>query len=165
MTVETRFLFNDCQRNGPWSPREALGIPERARGHKRQTRTSEFPMASCWHSRALAIGASRTTPPVLAGTACAGTRNFGHGCLYRGMNKSPSPETAARLERRRLAAEDGSKAVQEVLDAAIAVRANMARLRALRLAKEAKGVIEPDQSRGPQAIASRRSKRGGRKII
>ena len=81
------------------------------------------------------------------------------------MKKSPSPEKAARLERRRLAAEDGSKAVQEVLDAAIAVRANMARLRALRLAKEADAAIEPDQSRGPQPTASRCSKRGGRKII
>jgi len=81
------------------------------------------------------------------------------------MKKSPSPEKAARLERRRLAAEDGSKAVQEVLDAAMAVRANMARLRALRLAKEADAAIEPDQSRRPQPTASRCSKRGGRKII
>ena len=78
------------------------------------------------------------------------------------MNETPSPEKAARLERRRLAAEDGSKALQEVLDAAIAVRANMARLRALRLAKEADAVIEPDRSRDPQPTAPRRSKRGGR---
>ena len=81
------------------------------------------------------------------------------------MNKTPSPEKAARLERQRLAAEDGSKAVQEVLDAAIAVRANMARLRALRLAKEADVAIEPYQCRGPQPTAPRRSKRGGRKTI
>jgi hypothetical protein len=47
------------------------------------------------------------------------------------MNKTSPPEKAASLERQRLAAEDGSKAVQEILDAAIAVRANMARLRAL----------------------------------
>ena len=73
------------------------------------------------------------------------------------MNKSPSPETAARLERRRLAAEDGSKAMQEVLDAAIAVRANMARLRALRSAKEADAVIEPDRSKGTQPPQERRS--------
>src|SRR5215475_3997915 len=78
------------------------------------------------------------------------------------MNKAPSPEKAARSERQRLAAEDGSKALQEVLDAAIAVRANMARLRALRLAKEADAVIEPDRSRDPQPTAPRRSKRGGR---
>jgi len=54
------------------------------------------------------------------------------------MNKIPSPEQAARLERQRLAAEDGSKALQEVAERAVAVRENMARLRALRLAKEAK---------------------------
>ena len=66
------------------------------------------------------------------------------------MNKTPSPEQAARLERQRLAAEDGSKAMQEVLDAAIAVRANMARLRALRLAKEADGVT------GPRALTGKR---------
>ena len=79
------------------------------------------------------------------------------------MNKTPSPEKAARLERQRLAAEDGSKAMQDVLDAAIAVRANMARLRALRLAKEADAVIEADQSRGTQPTAPHR-KRAGRQI-
>jgi hypothetical protein len=56
------------------------------------------------------------------------------------MNKPPSPETLARLERKRLAVEEGAKAMQEVLAAAIAVRVNMERLRALRLAKEANGV-------------------------
>ena len=52
------------------------------------------------------------------------------------MNKLPSPEQAARLERQRLAAEEGTKALQEVAERAIAVRENMARLRALRLAKD-----------------------------
>ena len=82
------------------------------------------------------------------------------------MNKTPlpdSPEKATRLERQRLAAEDGSKAMQEVLDAAAAVRANMARLRALRLAKKADAVIEPDRSRGTQPTAPRR-KSAGRKV-
>ena len=53
------------------------------------------------------------------------------------MNKIPSPEQTARLERQRLAAEDGAKALQEVAERSVAVRENMARLRALRLAKEA----------------------------
>ena len=79
------------------------------------------------------------------------------------VNKTPSPEKAARLERQRLAAEDGSKAMQEVLDAATAVRANMARLRALRLAKEADAVIEPDRSKGTQPTAPRRTS-AGRKV-
>jgi uncharacterized protein YceH (UPF0502 family) len=41
------------------------------------------------------------------------------------------------LERNRLAAEEGVKAVHEVTQQAVAVRENMVRLRALRLAKEA----------------------------
>ena len=46
----------------------------------------------------------------------------------------------ARLERQRLAAEDGAKALEEVAKKAADVRTNMARLRELRLAKEAQGV-------------------------
>ena len=45
-----------------------------------------------------------------------------------------------RLTRKRLAAEEGAKALEEVAKKAVDVRANMARLRALRLAKEAQGV-------------------------
>jgi hypothetical protein len=56
------------------------------------------------------------------------------------MNKILSPEQTARLERQRLAAEDGAKALQEVAERSVAVRENMARLRALRLAKEANAV-------------------------
>ena len=43
----------------------------------------------------------------------------------------------ARLERQRLAAEDGAKALEEVAKKAADLRTNMARLRELRLAKEA----------------------------
>jgi len=46
----------------------------------------------------------------------------------------------ARLTRKRLAAEEGAKALEEVAKKAVDVRANMARLRALRLAKEAEEV-------------------------
>ena len=56
------------------------------------------------------------------------------------VTKLPSPEQAARLERQRLAAEDGVKALQEVASRAIAIRENRARLRSLRLAEEAQGV-------------------------
>lgn len=55
----------------------------------------------------------------------------------RTVTKPPSPEQAAKLERQRLAAEDGVKALQEAADRAKAVRENMARLRSLRLAREA----------------------------
>ena len=45
-----------------------------------------------------------------------------------------------RLTRQRLAAEDGAKALEEVAKKAADIRANMARLRELRLAKEAQEV-------------------------
>jgi hypothetical protein len=45
-----------------------------------------------------------------------------------------------RLTRKRLAAEEGAKALEEVAKKAVDVRADMARLRALRLAKEAQEV-------------------------
>jgi hypothetical protein len=41
------------------------------------------------------------------------------------------------LERKRVAADEGAKALQDVADRAAAVRENMARLRDLRLAREA----------------------------
>ena len=56
------------------------------------------------------------------------------------MNKIASPEQVAKLERKRLAIEDGAKAIQEVAERAIAVRENMKRLREMRLAKEAQQV-------------------------
>ena len=44
------------------------------------------------------------------------------------------------MERQRLAVEEGAKAIQEVAERAIAIRENMARLRALRQAKEDEAV-------------------------
>jgi hypothetical protein len=49
----------------------------------------------------------------------------------------PSPESNARANRQRLAAEEGARAMADVEQKAIAVRKNMERLRALRQAKEA----------------------------
>ena len=62
------------------------------------------------------------------------------------MNKPLSAEQTARLERRRLAAEDGSIALQEAAERAIAIRENMARLRALRLAKEAREIATENRA-------------------
>ena len=45
-----------------------------------------------------------------------------------------------RVTRQRLAAEEGAKAIEEVAKKAADVRANMARLRELRLAKEAQEI-------------------------
>jgi hypothetical protein len=49
----------------------------------------------------------------------------------------PSPESIARVNRQRLAQEEGARAMEDVARDAVAVRKNMERLRALRLAKEA----------------------------
>jgi hypothetical protein len=76
------------------------------------------------------------------------------------MTKSPSPEQAARLERQRLAAEDGSKALQEAANRAIAIRENMARLRRLRLTKEAQEVYDNilTENRAAQVKSKKRFK-------
>jgi hypothetical protein len=50
----------------------------------------------------------------------------------------PSPESIARANRLRIAAEEGKKALIDVERQAIAVRQNMARLRSLREAEEAR---------------------------
>lgn len=49
----------------------------------------------------------------------------------------PTPEGIARLSRQRLAAEEGARAIADVVKQAVDVRKNMARLRELREAKEA----------------------------
>jgi hypothetical protein len=51
---------------------------------------------------------------------------------------TPSPESVARANRQRLAVEEGRKAMADVEQRSTAVRANMARLRALREVNEAK---------------------------
>lgn len=56
-------------------------------------------------------------------------------------------ETQARRERQRRAAEEGAKALAEYERRAIEVRENMARLRELRLAREA---LQTDEARQPQ---------------
>ncbi|MBR0776904.1 transcriptional regulator [Bradyrhizobium diazoefficiens] len=48
-----------------------------------------------------------------------------------------SPESIARLDRRRLAAEEGAQALADVERQAVEVRENMARLRKLRETREA----------------------------
>ena len=53
------------------------------------------------------------------------------------MSELTNDPKIERLTRQRLAAEEGAKALEEVAKKAADVRANMARLRTLRLAKEA----------------------------
>ena len=47
-----------------------------------------------------------------------------------------SPESLARVNRQRLAAEEGARAMADVEQKSVAVRRNMERLRALRQARE-----------------------------
>jgi hypothetical protein len=56
----------------------------------------------------------------------------------------PSPESIARVKRQRLAQEEGARAMEDVARDAVAVRKNMERLRALRLAKEAEQASPPE---------------------
>ena len=53
----------------------------------------------------------------------------------------PSPESIARANRQRLAAEEGARAMADVEQRATAIRKNMDRLRALREAKEAQEAV------------------------
>jgi hypothetical protein len=64
----------------------------------------------------------------------------------------PSPESIARADRQRIAAEEGKQAMAEIARQAIAVRENMARLRALREAGEmnAEAVQPPADASKPK---------------
>jgi len=65
-------------------------------------------------------------------------------------SSSPSPESIARANRQRIAAEEGLQAMAEVERQALAVRKNMERLRALRQAKEAETIQdEPAAGKAP----------------
>ncbi|QHO74171.1 transcriptional regulator [Bradyrhizobium sp. CCBAU 051011] len=67
----------------------------------------------------------------------------------------PSPESIARTHRQRIAAEQGKQAMADVERRAVAVRENMARLRALREAADARREALPDQH-GALAVKSRK---------
>jgi hypothetical protein len=61
----------------------------------------------------------------------------------------PSPAQLARNERMRTAAIEGAKARADIEARDIAVRKNMERLRALRLAKEAEEAAQPKPAKAP----------------
>jgi len=76
-----------------------------------------------------------------------------------GKPGDPSPAQIARANRMRLAAEEGARAMEEATKEAIAVRKNMARLRELRLAKEASAIrAQIAVGNGPNAKTKKRSK-------
>ena len=78
------------------------------------------------------------------------------------MSDKPGDQSAAQLaraNRMRLAAEEGARAMEEATKEAIAVRKNMARLRELRLAKEASSIqAQIAAGNDPNAKTKKRSK-------
>jgi hypothetical protein len=74
----------------------------------------------------------------------------------------PSPTSLARAERQREAAEEGARAMADVDRNAVTVRTNMARLRALRQAKEAEDAIA--QAALPPAAKKKRKAPAKRKV-
>jgi hypothetical protein len=71
--------------------------------------------------------------------------------------KEPSSESIARAERQRIAVEEGHKAMADIELAGVAVRENMARLRALREAKEASTKeIEPTAGAAAHKVKRKR---------
>ena len=70
----------------------------------------------------------------------------------------PSAESIAKANRRRLAFEEGVRAMADVEREATAVRKNMERLRALRVAKEAEAV-RTEAAAGNAAAKTKRKKR------
>ena len=68
-----------------------------------------------------------------------------------------SPEAIARSNRKRVAAEEGARAMADVEKQAIEVRKNMARLREAREAKEAaEAPLAPDSSASARKERSRK---------
>lgn len=71
----------------------------------------------------------------------------------------PSSSQIARADRMRLAAEEGARAMEEAAKEAVAVRKNMARLKELRLAKEASAIkARIAAGNDPNVKAKKRSK-------
>jgi len=74
------------------------------------------------------------------------------------VKKEPSPESVARVERQRLAREEGIQAMADLELRAVNVRKNMERLRGLREAKEAQ------EARGQTAPSKAERKRDERTL-
>lgn len=106
-----------------------------------------------WQSNRACIAA---TPPIAMKQLCrfegAGTRhprNSGKAAYIGNMTKPPSLTQADRNERMRLAKETGAQARAEIEARDVAVRKNMERLRALRLAREAEEALKPKPEAKP----------------
>lgn len=65
-----------------------------------------------------------------------------------------TPESIARADRRRLAAEEGARAMADMEQKAVAVRKNMERLRGLRRAREAEKQAEKQAEQAKLEVVS-----------
>ena len=77
----------------------------------------------------------------------------------------PSAESIARANRLKIAAEDGKKALVDIERQAIAVRQNMARLRTLREAEEARRIEEKRNKPDVPLAKTKRKKPAARYVI
>jgi hypothetical protein len=77
--------------------------------------------------------------------------------MARTRSSTPTPESVARANRQRVAYEEGLKAMADIEQRSAAVRANMARLRALREAEETK-TREAEPVGAPAPKAKRKKK-------
>jgi hypothetical protein len=73
-------------------------------------------------------------------------------------DSGPSPESIARANRRRLASEEGARAMAEAAQQAATVRKNMERLRSLREARDALESQAPGEVVKKPATKSARSR-------
>ena len=71
-------------------------------------------------------------------------------------DSGPSPESIARANRRRLASEEGARAMADAAQQAVTVRKNMERLRSLREARDAL------EARTPGEIVKKAARKSGR---
>ena len=76
----------------------------------------------------------------------------------------PSAESIARANRLKIAAEDGKKALVDVERQAIAVRRNMARLRTLRVAEEARR-IEEKRNQPDDPLSKKKGKKSASRCV
>lgn len=72
------------------------------------------------------------------------------------MIKQPNASQVARTERMRIAAVEGAKARALVVTQDAAIRKNMERLKALRLAKEAETIALPPAAPAPRKRSARK---------
>jgi hypothetical protein len=127
-------------RGGGCDPKLFLPVVD---GHPNQMNAGFWHVSLCIETQAC----SRQPPEKLCVPGLHGFHSTKHALhivwansIGAGVSELTDDPKVDRLTRQRLAAEEGAKALEEVAKKAADVRANMARLRELRLAKEAQEI-------------------------